>query len=65
MTTIWDPDPEEETRPFVVLDLEASGLGKRSFPIEVGVAYVQTGEVRSWLVRPHRLGTTGNGPTTG
>lgn len=51
--TIFDPDPTEEATPFVVLDVEASGLGKRSFPIEVGVAYTATGEVRSWLIRPH------------
>lgn len=51
--TIWDPDPREETRPLAVLDFEASGMGRRSYPIEVGVAYVATGEIRSWLIRPH------------
>lgn len=37
-----------------VLDFEASCLPSygRSFPIEVGVCDVETGEVSSWLIRP-------------
>ena len=38
----------------LVVDLEASGLGPGSWPIEVGLAWVEEGEVRSWssLIRP-------------
>lgn len=38
----------------LILDLEASGLGRDSWPIEVGIAWVEAGEVRSWssLIRP-------------
>ena len=34
-----------------ILDIEASGFGKGSYPIEIGVA-AETGEVHSWLVLP-------------
>lgn len=38
----------------LILDLEASGLGPGSWPVEVGIAWVEAGEVRSWssLIRP-------------
>jgi len=38
----------------LIIDLEASGLGPGSWPIEVGLAWVEAGEVRSWssLIRP-------------
>lgn len=38
----------------MVIDLEASGLGPDSWPIEVGIAWCEAGEVLSWssLIRP-------------
>ena len=36
-----------------ILDIEASGFGKGSYPIEIGVA-AETGEVYSWLVLPEQ-----------
>jgi hypothetical protein len=45
-------DIAEEFRPLVVLDVEASGLPPGTFPIEVGITYVETGETRTWLIRP-------------
>jgi hypothetical protein len=52
--SIFDPDPHRETgRPVVILDIEASSLPMPgSYPIEVGIAYVETGASRSWLIRP-------------
>lgn len=41
--------------PIVALDFEASCLPTplgESYPIEIGVAFVATGEIRSWLIRP-------------
>ena len=50
--TIFDPDPDD-ARPVAVIDFEASCYPMPgSFPIEVALAFVQTGEVRSWLIRP-------------
>jgi len=42
--------PEE----VLIIDFEASGIGPFSWPIEVGLAWVEAGEVRSWssLIRP-------------
>ena len=38
---------------LVVVSFEASALPMRiSYPIEVGVAFVRSGETRSWLIRP-------------
>lgn len=39
---------------LVALDFEASCLPSagRSYPIEVGLAWVATGETRTWLIRP-------------
>jgi hypothetical protein len=41
-------------RPLVFLDLEASSLGPRSWPIEIGCAWLEAGqvEVRSELIAP-------------
>ena len=38
----------------LIIDVEASGLGPGSWPIEVGIAWSEAGEVRSWssLIRP-------------
>jgi hypothetical protein len=44
-----DPPPV----PLAVLDFEASCLPcPGSYPIEVAVAYVDSGDTRSWLIRP-------------
>lgn len=37
---------------LLCIDFEASTLGPGSFPIEVALAEVATGAVRSWLIRP-------------
>lgn len=45
----------EKVQPIACLDFEASCLptpAHESFPIEVGVAFVETGEIRSWLIKP-------------
>lgn len=34
-----------------IIDIEASGFGRGSYPIEIGVA-TESGEAMSWLVRP-------------
>lgn len=41
-------------RDLVIIDLEASGLGPGSWPIEVGLAWFEEGEVSTWssLIRP-------------
>ena len=45
MTTTWDS--------LVVIDFEASSLPMPgSYPIEVAVAYVDSGATKSWLIRP-------------
>lgn len=36
---------------LVFLDVEASSLGRGSYPIQIGVA-LRDGEIRRWLVRP-------------
>ncbi|UEM03452.1 hypothetical protein JL101_026405 [Skermanella rosea] len=46
------PFLQEEVRPLVVLDVEASGLPPNTFPIEIGITFVETGETRTWLIRP-------------
>lgn len=45
-------DPSPVLRRAICLDLEASSLSPGGFPVEVAVASVATGEVRSWLIRP-------------
>lgn len=45
----------EQSQPIACLDFEASCLptpAHESFPIEVGVAFVESGEIRSWLIKP-------------
>jgi len=39
------------SRPPAILDIEASGFGKGSYPIEIGVAS-ETGDTISWLIKP-------------
>jgi hypothetical protein len=43
---------EDESRPLAVLDVEASGLPPGTFPIEVGITFVETGRTITWLIRP-------------
>lgn len=50
--TIWDPDAEPAW-PLAVIDLEATCFPMPgSWPIEVAVAYVESGARREWLIRP-------------
>jgi len=47
----------ETARRIVLVDCEASSLaqpGVRSFPIEIAVGVPETGEIRSWLIKPER-----------
>lgn len=37
----------------IILDIEASGFGKGSYPIEVGVA-MEDGSLHAWLIRPQQ-----------
>ncbi len=40
---------------LAAIDFEASGLpgvGRKTFPVEVGLACVASGDTRSWLIRP-------------
>lgn len=47
------PVREDGISLIVTLDFEASSLPEPgSFPIEVGVAFVDSGDIRSWLIRP-------------
>lgn len=50
MSSIFEPEPIDLGRACVV-DVEASGLCRGSYPIEVGVAWLD-GRVMSWLIRP-------------
>jgi len=43
----------DRIRPPAILDIEASGFGKGSYPIEIGVAS-EAGETFSWLVLPEQ-----------
>ena len=44
---------ENVVRRIVVVDFEASSLpGPGSYPIEVAAGIPETGEIRSWLIRP-------------
>lgn len=36
----------------LTVDVEASGLGPGTFPIEIALCDVATGETQSWLIRP-------------
>ena len=42
-------------RRFVCIDFEASALGPKSFPTEVGLACPVTGDVWSCLIKPHAV----------
>lgn len=44
-------DPPADARPLAFIDLEASGLGATSWPVEVGWAF-EKGEAHAMLVRP-------------
>ena len=52
--------PDERRRPqdilerFAILDFEASSLSAGSWPIEVGLSFLEGGDVRTWssLIRP-------------
>ena len=37
------------------LDIEASSLDEKSYPIEIGIANMKTGKSQSWLIRPTEL----------
>ncbi|WP_372399888.1 hypothetical protein ABMY26_34050 [Azospirillum sp. HJ39] len=50
MRSIFEPEPIDLACACVV-DVEASALGRGSYPIEVGVAWLD-GRVMSWLIRP-------------
>ncbi|MBY6266620.1 hypothetical protein EI613_32780 (plasmid) [Azospirillum sp. 412522] len=50
MRSIFEPEPIDLARACVI-DVEASALGRGSYPIEVGVAWLD-GRVMSWLIRP-------------
>jgi len=50
--SIFEPDPDAGL-PIACLDFEASAYPvPGSYPIEVALAYVETGAVRSWLICP-------------
>lgn len=44
------PEPED----LIFLDFEASGLGRHSWPVEIGLAWISEGEVKIWssLIQP-------------
>lgn len=44
----------EDAEAFVFIDFEASGLGPNSWPIEVGLAWIEGDGVKTWssLIRP-------------
>ncbi|SHJ28545.1 hypothetical protein [Wenxinia saemankumensis] len=46
--------PEAALERFAILDFEASSLSPASWPIEVGLSWIEDGEVRTWssLIRP-------------
>jgi len=39
------------TKPPIIIDLEASGFGRNSYPIEIGIA-LSTGKTECFLIRP-------------
>ncbi|MEQ8935713.1 MAG: hypothetical protein RIE56_07965 [Amphiplicatus sp.] len=47
-----DPALPATARKLVFIDLEASGLGSKSWPVEVGWAF-EDGAAQSLLIRPH------------
>lgn len=44
----------EDAEQFIFIDFEASGLGPPSWPIEIGLSWIENAEVRTWssLIRP-------------
>ena len=44
----------EDAEAFVFIDFEASGLGANSWPIEVGLSWIESDGVKTWssLIRP-------------
>ncbi len=47
-----EPAPPATARKLAFIDLEASGLGSKSWPVEVGWAF-EDGAAQSLLIRPH------------
>jgi hypothetical protein len=43
----------DRSRTPAILDIEASGFGKGSYPIEIGVA-TEESETKSWLIKPEQ-----------
>lgn len=50
VSSIFEPEPIDLGRACVA-DVEARALGRGSYPIEVGIAWLD-GRVMSWLIRP-------------
>jgi len=46
---------KQELTPAII-DLEASGFGRRSYPIEIGIA-LASGQTHCFLIKPHALWT--------
>lgn len=46
-------DPRARLSRFVCIDFEASALGPKSYPTEIGLADPVTGDVWSCLIKPH------------
>ena len=44
----------EDAEQFIFMDFEASGLGPQSWPIEIGLSWIEGGAVKTWssLIRP-------------
>ena len=44
-----------EIEALAVIDFEASSLSQESWPIEVGLSWIESGEIRTWssLIKPH------------
>jgi len=38
----------EDAEMFIFIDFEASGLGPRSWPIEIGLAWIEGADIRTW-----------------
>jgi hypothetical protein len=42
----------DHLKSMAFIDLEASGLVTGGYPIEVAIAFVPSGDIRDWLIRP-------------
>lgn len=44
----------EDAEQFIFIDFEASGLGPQSWPVEIGLSWIEGADVRTWssLIRP-------------